>query len=112
MVKTRSGITAGLMLCATAALALPPYVADFKSTYGPKKGGALEKANCGVCHVGSSPKLNAYGIDMQKAMRKESTKKVTGSVLKKIEGLDSDKDGKKNIVEIRADKNPGDRKSK
>ncbi|MCW5942813.1 MAG: hypothetical protein KIS66_11305 [Fimbriimonadaceae bacterium] len=49
---------------------------------------------------------------MVAALKQENTKVLTGSVLKKVEGLDSDKDGVKNIDEINADKMPGDPKSK
>ena len=38
-------------------------------------------------------KLNPYGLAIEAAMKQEKTKILTGSVLKKVEGLDSDKDG-------------------
>ena len=112
MHKLKAGITLSLMAAATAAVALPPFVKDFQSTYGPKKGSKLATANCAACHVGMTPKLNVYGGALKKAMAAEKTKKLTGSVLKKVEGLDSDKDSKKNIDEIRAGTLPGDPKSK
>ena len=112
MSRLKSTLVLAMMAAATAALAMPPFLNDFKSTYGPKKGGALDKAACGICHVGMSTKLNPYGKDLKKAMAKEKRKILTGSVLKKVEGLDSDKDGKKNLDEIRRDKLPGDPKSK
>lgn len=58
------------------------------------------------------PKLNLYGTDLQKAMTQENTKVLTGSVLKKVEGLDSDKDGVKNGDEIKKDTLPANPKSK
>jgi len=101
------------ILCAGAiAVAKPAFVKDFKATYGVKKDSALGTANCGACHIGSAKKLNPYGLDLQKAMRLENTKLMTGSVLKKVEGLDSDKDEKTNLDEIRAGTLPGDPKSK
>lgn len=96
----------------TVALGSPKFSKDFADTYGVKKDTALGRAGCAACHVGKTAKLNPYGIDMQKAMRSEKTKLLTGSVLKKIEGLDSDKDEKSNLDEIKAGLLPGDPKSK
>jgi hypothetical protein len=109
---TRPGITLGLTGLATVALALPPFIKDFESVYKVAKGSALNKADCAVCHIGKSSKLNAYGQDLKKTMAEAKTKKLTADVLKKAEELDSDKDGVKNIDEIKADTLPGDPKSK
>jgi mono/diheme cytochrome c family protein len=97
---------------AAVAMAKVNYVADFASTYGTKKTSVIGKAKCAVCHVGQTAKLNPYGKDLGEAMKMEKTKVLTGSVLKKVEGLDSDKDLKSNLEEIRADTLPGDPKSK
>ena len=94
------------------AVARPPFVKDLQTTYGFKPDSAVAKARCGACHVRGSTKLNAYGIDIKKAMTEEHTKTLTGSVLKKVEGLDSDKDGKLNRDELHAGTNPGDPSSK
>lgn len=106
--------TALFLVAALGALAFAKvgFVKDFDNTYGIKKTSTLGKASCGACHVGKTAKLNVYGIDLQKAMRAENTKLLTGSVLKKTEGIDSDKDGATNVTEIKADKLPGDPKSK
>jgi len=102
-----------LMLAGLAAIAMAKvaFVKDFADTYGVKKTSVLGKAKCSVCHV-AGKKLNVYGQDLQAAMRAEKTKDLTGSVLKKVEGIDSDKDGKTNLQEIQADTLPGDSKSK
>jgi len=68
---------------------------------------------CSSCHTAAMPKkdtagVNAYGKDMEKALDKE--KKVYD--FKKIEALDSDGDGVKNLDEIKAGTNPGDKASK
>lgn len=105
----------GLFVIATLgalAFAKVGFIKDFDNTYGIKKTSELGKASCGACHVGKTTKLNLYGLDLQKAMRAENTKLLTGSVLKKTEGIDSDKDGVTNLNEIKADKLPGDPKSK
>lgn len=112
MKRSRIGLAAGLMTLGTVALALPTFTKDFEGHYKIAKGSALNKANCAVCHVGKSPKLNPYGLDMKKEMEAAKTKKLTPDTLKKIENLDSDKDGVKNLDEIKADTNPGDAKSK
>lgn len=102
-------LATGLAAIGVAKLA---FSKDFSDTYGIKKTSAIGQAKCGACHVGTKTKLNVYGVDLQKAMRAEKTKILTGSVLKKVEGIDSDKDGLTNLKEIEADSLPGDPKSK
>lgn len=90
------------------AMALTAYSKVFHDKYGVKEGSALDQAACAVCHVKvKGGKLNAYGKDIQVAMKAEGVKKMTAAILGKVEGLDSDKDGKKNLDEIKGDKNPG-----
>jgi len=102
----------GAMGLATVALAFPTFTKEFESTYKVEKGSALNKANCAVCHIGKSPKLNPYGQDLKKVMTEAKSKKLSADLLKKIENLDSDKDGVTNLAEIKADTLPGDAKSK
>jgi hypothetical protein len=93
------------------ASAKPDNLNAFKALYAPKEGTALAKAGCLICHVEMKDlkKLNPYGADLKKQL--EKTKDSTAA-LKAIEGLDSDKDGVKNIDEIKAGTLPGDPKSK
>ncbi len=93
------------------AFARPDYLNAFKTLYAPKEGSALAKAGCLTCHVEMKDlkKLNPYGADLKKQL--EKTKDITAA-LKAIEPLDSDKDGVKNIDEIKAGTLPGDPKSK
>lgn len=98
------------MIAALGALAMAfaPLGKSFDEHYKVAKGSNLNKAACAVCHVSpKGGKLNAYGLDMQGEMKKAKSKKLTPAILKAIEDLDSDKDGKKNIDEIKADSNPG-----
>ena len=75
------------------------------------------KANCATCHVKKMAKkgdaeLNVFGKDMvAKAVVDPKAEKKTFN-FEKIESLDSDGDGVKNIDEIKAGTNPGDAKSK
>lgn len=110
----KTGLSVVLILSSAAALALPGFIKDFGGVYKIPKGSALEKATCVACHTANGvAKLNAYGEDMKKAMAALKTgKKLTPEVLKKIEKLDSDKDGVKNITEINKGTLPGDPKSK
>jgi hypothetical protein len=108
----RIGIGGALMACAVVALAMPAFVQEFKNTYKIARGSNLDKAGCAVCHIGKSPKLNPYGLDLKKAMAADKTKKLTAAILKKVEGLDSDKDKAKNLAEIKKGTLPGDPKSK
>jgi hypothetical protein len=104
---SRTGWTITLLVCGAAAIALPKFTKDFTTIYGVKPGTALAKAGCAVCHVGNGPKLNAYGLDIQKVMKEGKTKALTADVLKKVENIDSNKDGTKNIDHIKAGTLPG-----
>ena len=72
---------------------------------------------CTTCHVKSLPKKedhesNAYGKDLkEKACIDPKAEKKTYDFTK-VEALDSDGDGVKNIDEIKAGTNPGDPASK
>jgi len=98
-------VALGIWSSATASI---KFSKEFTSTYKVEKTSALGKAMCGVCHLAKTKKLNPYGMDLQQAMRSEKTKILTGSVLKKVEGLDSDNDKKSNLEEIQANTLPGD----
>lgn len=97
-----------LTAVAVAAMALSSYTKVFEDTYKVKAGSTLKKAMCTVCHTGKmGGKLNAYGADVQIALKGQTGVKLTAEILKKVEGLDSDKDGKTNLEEIKADTHPG-----
>lgn len=92
----------------TMAFALAAYSKPFNEKYGVKAGSALANAKCAVCHVkATGGKLNPYGKDIAAAVKADGAKKMTAAHLAKVEGLDSDGDGKKNVDEIKADSNPG-----
>lgn len=106
-----AAMAGGLMILATTAFALPPMAKVFEATYKPAKNSALKKADCVICHVAKGKtKLNPYGEDIKKELA--GSKTLTPEILKKVESLDSDKDGVSNIDEIKADTLPGDSKSK
>ena len=108
----RSGVAILLTGVATAAMAFPTFVKDFETFYKIDDKNALKKESCNVCHVGKSPKLNTYGQDMKKVFGELKIKKLNADVAKKLDALDSDKDGAKNGEEIKAGTLPGDEKSK
>lgn len=112
MKTARAVLTIGFAAIAATSFALPGYLNVFQKTYSPPKGSALEKGSCATCHVGRTTKVNPYGADLKKAMTAMKSKKVTSDVLKKVEQLDSDKDGAKNIDEINKGTLPGDPSSK
>jgi mono/diheme cytochrome c family protein len=111
MRKTRTAMTLCLASIAGSAIALPNMVGEFQKAYKIPKGSALATAACATCHIRGT-KLNPYGKDLKKAMSALKTKKLTPLALKKVAALDSDKDGVKNIAEIKAGTLPGDPKSK
>jgi hypothetical protein len=93
-----------LSVLVAAAMANPLFVGVFKTKYNVAASSALAKAKCQLCHS-TGKKLNSYGADLYKVMGE--SKKLTPEMLAKIEGLDSNKNGVKNIDEIKADKLPG-----
>jgi mono/diheme cytochrome c family protein len=99
----------GFVLSGVAmAMSLSIFAKPFNSTYKVAKGSNLDKAACAVCHSSAKGgKLNAYGADIQSAMKAEGTKKLSAGILGKVEAKDSDGDGTKNIDEIKKDSNPG-----
>ena len=99
-------IVLALSLIAVSAFATTQWGDLFEKTYNPKPGTPLVKAGCVVCHDKSgSGALNYYGNSLK-------GKSVTTKSLRKVEKLDSDKDGVKNIAEIKAGTLPGSSKSK
>ena len=92
---------------AASALTLSSFHKTFEETYKVSANSALGTAKCMVCHMSQKGgKLNAYGKDVQAAMKAAGTKKLTADILKKVEGLDSDKNGVKNGDQIRSGKTP------
>jgi hypothetical protein len=102
-------VAVSLTALAAAALAKPEFQATFNAAYKVKPNSAIAKLGCNLCHT-PALKLNPYGADIKKAMRK--SKAPTAATFKMIESLDSDKDRIKNGVEIKAGTNPGDATSK
>ncbi len=94
--------------------ALPEYMQTAKTTYAFKSGGILELKGCSLCHDGATNRnsLNAYGKDLQSALKSSSGGKVTPSILRSIDGQDSDGDGWTNGAEFAGDTLPGDPASK
>jgi hypothetical protein len=98
--------TTSVCLIAAVALALPGFVKVFNDTYKPSAMSDLGKAKCMACHESKmGGKLNAYALDLKKAMG--GSKTLNSAAFKKVEGIDSDKDGVKNGAEIKAGKLPG-----
>jgi hypothetical protein len=110
MKLVRTGLIAAIAAACSAAVATPVYTSTFTSTYGLKPGTRLGSVPCSACHVGNAAPLNPYGKDILAAMKKAGSRKLTPAMLKSLDGLDSDKDGYKNVLEIKADHLPGDPK--
>jgi len=115
MKKTTMAVSVLVAFCAaTTMLATLDHQKEFVAMY-PDAKATLGK--CSTCHVKPLPKKedhenNAYGKDLlAKAVVDPKAEKKTFA-FEKIESLDSDGDGVKNIDEIKAGTNPGDPKSK
>lgn len=101
----RLALTFAIIGAAALALALGSFEKTFDAKYGVKPGSKLAAAKCGVCHAtAKGGKLNPYGADLK---TKVVGKKLTNEALAAVEGMDSDKDGKTNLAEIKADSLPG-----
>jgi hypothetical protein len=92
----------------TAVFATMDNLKSFNEKYPDAK---AKLGKCTTCHAKSLPKtgdseLNPYGTDVK------STLKDKKPDFAKIEQKDSDGDGAKNIDEIKAGTNPGDKASK
>jgi len=99
---------AGLATLAISAIALGGFMVTFDKTYAVEKDSVLGKSKCMVCHTDKAgKKLNLYGADLQKAMKAAGSKKLTAAIIKAVEQMDSNGNGKKNIDEIKADALPG-----
>lgn len=110
----RLAAMAGAIGLGVAAIAMPTYDKVVAQQYKTKKDGVIAKASCALCHA-SKAKLkeyNLYGTDLKKVMDEAKTKVLTVDLLKKVDLLDSDKDGVKNGDELKAGTLPGDPKSK
>ncbi len=89
-------------------MAMTTFNKVFHDKYDIKPTSNIGKADCAACHVKKKGgALNPYGKDIAAAMKAAGSKKLTPAILSKVEGLDSDKDGKSNIAEIKADSLPG-----
>jgi hypothetical protein len=111
MKTNRTALVIGLALIPVTAMAAPAFVKTFADVAKPPANSPLAKVGCLACHS-AVPKLNSFGADISKAMKALKTKTFTPAVLKQIESLDSDKDGVKNVAEIKKGTLPGDPKSK
>ena len=109
-IKRGIAVLAFLGVCALAA-AVPDFDTSVQKNYKLKKECKVVKASCALCHVGQETGLNPYGKDLRDAMKKLKSAEISAAVLKSVEQLDSDKDGAKNVDEIKADTLPGDPKS-
>lgn len=113
MKAAKLGMTVALAGMATVAMAMPTFIKDFQSFYKIDGKNALMKESCNICHVSkTSFKFNVFGQDIKKIWGELKVKKFNADVAKKLDDLDSDKDGVKNVEEIKAGTLPGDDKSK
>lgn len=101
-----------LFVATAAVLASMDNMKAFNEKYPDAK---AKLGKCTTCHVKPLPKkddneLNAYGKDVKTTIDPKDPKKNPDFA--KIEQKDSDGDGAKNIDEIKAGTNPGDKASK
>ena len=100
--KRIAGTTIILALAAMV-MAMGSFTKVFQDNYKIAKDSKLGKAGCALCHVSmKNLKLNPYGTDLEKAMKAASSKKLTPAILSSVEKLDSNKNGKSNLDDIKA----------
>jgi len=106
-------LTLAALLAAPLLYASIENLKEFQTRYPDAK---AKLGKCSTCHVKSLPKKedhehNPFGKDVAKTLiDPKASPKVHDWA--KVEPLDSDGDGIKNIDEIKAGTNPGDPKSK
>ena len=112
--STAAALTVVFSLAAgSTLLATIDHQKEFLAKYPDAK---AKLGKCSTCHEKALPKKddhknNPYGADLEKTIADpKAAKKVLDFA--KVEGMDSDGDGVKNIDEIKAGTNPGDAKSK
>ncbi|MBI5706325.1 MAG: hypothetical protein HZC36_04975 [Armatimonadetes bacterium] len=111
MKRTTILVILGSIAC--FAMPKPMFLKTFIGAYKAPAGSALSKAMCTACHPSNKGgPVNAYGRDVDKALKASGGSELTAGILKKIEALDSDKDGVKNGDELKKGTLPGDEKSK
>lgn len=108
-----AGLVVAGLLFSVIAWARPAFMKVFMQTYKIRSSSKLGKAQCAICHPSKTmtETLNPYGKDIQAAMKAKKAKMLTKDILQSVASMDSDKDGFRNIQEIKADTLPGDPKS-
>jgi len=114
MKKTTIAVSVILALCVGTTLLA---TLDNQKAFSAKYPDAKSLHKCTTCHMKALPKkddheLNPYGKDVLTKAIVDPKAEKKEIKFEKIEALDSDGDGVKNIDEIKAGTNPGDPKSK
>lgn len=112
MTRSPLAAAAALTVLAVSASGLPVIRGEFIKVNKIKPTAKIAQAQCNLCHVTDTVKLNAFGADLRTAIKSAKSKQVTADVMKLIANKDSDKDGVNNAAELKADTLPGDPKSK
>lgn len=100
-----------LITVSASAHARPEFWDDFKKFYEIKDDSTIGKAKCQTCHS-RPPQRNPFGRTVRTAYRNAKPGQKMPDVFKAVEQEDSDKDGIKNVDEIKAGFLPGDSTSK
>jgi hypothetical protein len=106
--KSVLGVLASLAL-GSSLLGNLPVQKSFVEKYPEAK---AKLGKCSTCHVKPLPKkedheMNAYGKDLAEKGVVDAKANPKTYDFTKVEGLDSDGDGTKNVEEIKAGTNPG-----
>jgi PKD repeat protein len=96
----------GVVLVAFGIATAPPALATsgFRDAFAARypNSQTQAKAGCNNCHGGSSGNFNAYGRDLRQSNAGSREQRLAA-----IEGVDSDKEGHSNLIEINAGAQPG-----
>ncbi|HVT14098.1 MAG TPA: hypothetical protein VHE55_17685 [Fimbriimonadaceae bacterium] len=99
--------TGAILGFAVAAFALGSFFKVVQDTYKFPADSPAAKAKCMLCHVSKmgGAKLNAYGMDVKKALN--GSKTITPKILHSIDHLKSGKHAETNGELLKAGKLPG-----
>lgn len=96
------------LVFASPSSAKPEFLEVLVQTY-KSQAAVLNERSCVTCHAGPGDfALNLYGRQIRAALAEANTKTLTEAILRKVEPLDANGDGRTNLQEIEASTAPGE----
>lgn len=100
-----TSLAASVLVAFGLAIAAPAQATSgYREAFAARYPNSLSqlRAGCNTCHGGSSGSLNSYGRDLRQSNAGSREQRLAA-----VEGVDSDKEGSSNLIEIDAGTQPG-----